>query len=209
MEEIDKIESKRRKAIINSAMKEFSENNYQKASTNTIVQNAGISKGLLYHYFGTKANLYRYLAEFAFKIVEEKIIEGLDWTQKDLLLRLKQIAMIKFQVFEEYPYLVDFSVKLFQDKSIDKMMRQKPTFPLDLYRQIYQKNINHFLFKDEVDENKAIQIIQWTFEKQSEEWLEKFKKIDQTFDLKIIEDEVNQYIDLLRIAFYKEGENNL
>jgi len=44
----------KRQAIINAALREFSLNNYATASTNKIVSNANISKGILYHYFGSK-----------------------------------------------------------------------------------------------------------------------------------------------------------
>gem|GEM_PF-5223972 len=44
----------KRQAIINAALKEFSINHYATASTNKIVSNANISKGILFHYFGSK-----------------------------------------------------------------------------------------------------------------------------------------------------------
>ena len=37
--------------MINAALKVFAMNGYQKASTDDIVKEAGISKGLLFHYF--------------------------------------------------------------------------------------------------------------------------------------------------------------
>ena len=44
--------------MINGALKVFALNGYQKASTDDIVKEAEISKGLLFHYFGSKAGLY-------------------------------------------------------------------------------------------------------------------------------------------------------
>ena len=37
--------------IINGALEEFTKNGFEKASTNVIVKNAGISKGALFKYF--------------------------------------------------------------------------------------------------------------------------------------------------------------
>lgn len=48
------VNPEKKERMINSALKEFSVNTFQKASTNTIVEEAGISKGLLFHYFGNK-----------------------------------------------------------------------------------------------------------------------------------------------------------
>ena len=55
MEKIFKnIDIEKRDRIINSALEEFSKNRFEKASTNNIVKNANISKGLLFHYFANK-----------------------------------------------------------------------------------------------------------------------------------------------------------
>lgn len=83
-------------AIIDSGMKEFSKNTFKKTSTNKIVKDAGISKGLLFHYFGAKVRLYECLEYFSVQMVTEEIIGKLDWNQEDIFLRLKEIARIKF-----------------------------------------------------------------------------------------------------------------
>ena len=47
-----------RQKIIDAALKEFGQHGYEGASTNQICLSAGISKGLLYHYFKSKENLF-------------------------------------------------------------------------------------------------------------------------------------------------------
>ena len=44
--------------MINAALKLFAENGYRRASTDDKVKEAGISKGLLFHYFISKIGLY-------------------------------------------------------------------------------------------------------------------------------------------------------
>ena len=52
MDEIlKKMDQDKRERIINSSLEEFSKNKFEKASTNTIVKNANISKGLLFRVF--------------------------------------------------------------------------------------------------------------------------------------------------------------
>ncbi len=53
------VETEKRQRIINAAIDEFMKG-YCKANTDIIVNNAGISKGLLFHYFGTKKKLTEY-----------------------------------------------------------------------------------------------------------------------------------------------------
>lgn len=197
------VDIEKRDNIINSAMKEFSRNTFQKASTNIIVEDAGISKGLLFHYFGSKANLYKYLEYFSIKIIMEGIIDELNWEEKDIFLRLKEISMIKFKVFQRYPYLADFSLVVFQDKTLEEIMNINPDFPLDLYSQIYTHNIDYSLFKEDIDIKRAINIIQWTLEKYSEEFRRSIKDGSSEFDYKAIEKEIYMYIDMLKVCFYK------
>lgn len=197
------LDVEKRDNIINSAMKEFSKNTFQKASTNVIVEDAGISKGLLFHYFGTKDKLYRYLEYFSMNIITEKIVDGLDWDQRDIFLRLKEISMIKFKIFQQYPYMADFSLKVFQDKTVDDIMHINPDFPLKLYSQIYTYNIDYSLFKENIDIKRAINIIQWTLEKYGDEFRRSIKVGREEFDYKTIEKEYYQYIDMLKICFYK------
>ena len=51
--------------MINAALKVFSLNGYRHASTDDIVQEAEISKGLLFHYFGSKAGLFAFVYEYS------------------------------------------------------------------------------------------------------------------------------------------------
>jgi AcrR family transcriptional regulator len=48
----------RRAQILSCARRLFSERNYASVSTSEIAQEAGVARGLLHHYFGTKRDLY-------------------------------------------------------------------------------------------------------------------------------------------------------
>lgn len=48
----------KQEAILAAGIEEFSQKSYLDASTDSIVQRCGISKGLLFHYFGSKRNFY-------------------------------------------------------------------------------------------------------------------------------------------------------
>lgn len=196
------VDREKRDRIINSAMKEFSTNTFQKASTNIIVEDAGISKGLLFHYFASKDKLYKYLEYFSIKVITESIIDELDWNQKDIFLRLKEVSMIKFKVLQKYPYLTDFALMVFQDKTVEEIMHINPDFPLELYSQIYTHNIDYSLFKEDIDVKRAINIIKWTIEKYGDEFRRSLKDGSMKFDYKDIEKEIYVYIEMLKACFY-------
>ena len=113
------LDEKKRIKIINSAMEEFSNNTYDKASTNRIVENAGISKGSLFNYFGSKEKLYKDLEMFSITEMIDAIIEKLNWEETDILNRIKDIVTIKMEVLHKYPYLLGFSKRITANKSIE------------------------------------------------------------------------------------------
>jgi len=48
--------NEKQKIIIDAALRTFGANGYKKASTNDIAFAAGVSKAMIFHYFGTKKN---------------------------------------------------------------------------------------------------------------------------------------------------------
>lgn len=204
MDEIFKnIDVKKRDRIINSALEEFSKNKYDKASTNNIVKNANISKGLLYHYFASKKELFEYLESFVMMTIINEIQEELDWNVSDFFIRIKEIVKIKFEVTHRYPYIFNFAVIVFANRTVEELQKIYEGFSPNLYNKIYTYNIDYTMFKDGIDIKKALTIIRWTFEKYSEELFEKHIKNNEDFDYKALEQEINQYIEVLRDAFYK------
>ena len=61
--------------IMNAALKVFTKNRYKHASTDVIIKEAGISKGLLFHYFTSKAGLYSFLYAYCVKYVQMERIQ--------------------------------------------------------------------------------------------------------------------------------------
>ena len=204
MEEIFKnVDPEKRDRIINSALEEFSKNRFEKASTNNIVKNAGISKGLLYHYFTSKKSLYDYLEVFAVKTMVNAISEEVDWEKKDLFIRIKQVIVIKFRVLVRYPHLVSFSKVMYEKKSIDDIKKMADKYTPDIYNEIYNRNIDFGMFKDNVDVKRAVKMTQWTLEKLSEEWLTQLKPSNRDIDYEGFIEEIDEYLKMLKESFYK------
>ena len=64
-EAFEKLSADKKELILSAGMKEFSQKPYKEASTDSITKACGISKGLLFHYFGSKKALYFYCLESA------------------------------------------------------------------------------------------------------------------------------------------------
>ncbi|MEA3422927.1 MAG: TetR/AcrR family transcriptional regulator [Bacillota bacterium] len=206
MEEIlKKLDSDKRDRIINSALDEFGSNSYDKASTNNIVKNAGISKGLLFHYFKSKQELYDYLEKFVIQKMMDVILEKIDWNETDIFNRIKQIAIIKMGVIAKYPGIETFGKVIYERKSMNEIKAMAENLIPDIYHQVYTKNINMNRFKDHMDSRMVIRIIQWTLEKYAEEQMEIMRKTGNKMDYSEIISGMDVYMDILRQAFCKEG----
>ena len=93
LEKFEKINNEKKEKIIKSAIKEFIEEGFTGASTNTIVKNAGISKGSLFNYFENKENLYIYLV----KINMEKLLSNFKEKQKEI----KSLKFLHMMIYKE------------------------------------------------------------------------------------------------------------
>ena len=64
--------------MINASLKVFAMNGYAHASTDDIVREAGISKGLLFHYFVSKLGLYSFIYDYSIRYVILELTTGVD-----------------------------------------------------------------------------------------------------------------------------------
>lgn len=94
--------------MINGALKIFALNGYQKASTDDIVKEAGISKGLLFHYFGSKAGLYIFVYEYSSRYMSMELQRAISLREKDFFRLLMQMEDAKNVLLRNYPYMQKF-----------------------------------------------------------------------------------------------------
>ncbi|MGN0131321.1 MAG: TetR/AcrR family transcriptional regulator [Lachnospiraceae bacterium] len=94
--------------MINGALKIFALNGYQKASTDDIVKEAGISKGLLFHYFGSKAGVYTFVYEYSARYMSMELQRAVSLRERDLFRLLAQVEDAKNILLRNYPYMQKF-----------------------------------------------------------------------------------------------------
>ena len=67
----------KRRAFIETALKEFADNNYDSASINKIIKELNIARGSVYQYFTDKLDLWLYLKEYS-ELQKVKHIQSVD-----------------------------------------------------------------------------------------------------------------------------------
>ena len=126
-DKLDALPDEKRKNILSAALTEFAEHGYLNASTNRIVKAAGISKGLLFHYFDSKKKLFLYVLDHTINHLMQKMSTYAVQLSGDFFEQLGQYSMIKMRLGieepEMYHILYDVYVNLPDDIKEDLMER--------------------------------------------------------------------------------------
>lgn len=89
--------------ILRAAIEEFGEKGYSDASLNTLLSNNGLSKGMVYHYFTNKDELYLGCAAECF----ERLMEALSQVEYsgNAMKTLHDYFEVRTRFFQEHPML--------------------------------------------------------------------------------------------------------
>lgn len=186
--------------IINAAMKEFAQKGFDNASTNEIVKAAEIAKGLLFHYFKNKQQLFLFAYDYGSELVLTDFYKKFDLEEPDFFARIRQISKLKFEILHKYPEIFHFLEVAYIEPSIvvkDDLALRKQQLINNNLSKIFT-GIDRSLFKEGLDLKKVIQIIQWTFEGFSTDILK-----TAPIEYEKFFDEVDSYIELFKQSFYK------
>lgn len=194
--------------ILNSAFNEFSHKQFKEASTEEIAINAGISKGALFQYFGTKKQLYLYIYNYGYEVLLEEMYGRVDFTNPDLLWRFKESTTVKMSLYCKYPTLFDFIMYSYtkeRDNDIKAQTNKElEARSFEMYAKMFAY-LDYSLFKDEYDAQHVVSIITWTLEGYANKESAKLIKEDFAIDkYELWIKEVDELMRTLRKAFYKE-----
>lgn len=201
----ENLKLEKQKQIIDAALKEFTLNGFENSSTNEIVKNANISKGSLFNYFNSKKDLYVYLLNYSMQIIEN-FYEEIDLNETDIFKRIGNIGLQKLKIHKEFPYVFDFlaSAQLEESTEVKSIIQEKvDTIYNSGIKEIYMY-IDYSKFRDDIDIEKAIEILNWTMFGFGEKVIKKIDtfKDSTEFGKKTLE-EWEHYADILKDNFYK------
>lgn len=202
------LDEEKRERIINAALGEFAQRGYKNASTNEIVKNADISKGLLFHYFGNKKSLFLFLIDYAINIFADGFYSRINYDETDILKRWGQIVLLKIELIQKYPSLYTFLLTAFSDDSTE-IKHELENIDKSLVEDAYKRlltNIDTTVFKSDMDPEQVIKIIVWVTQGFSNEELEKLRNIPDyktVFNVASLIPKFDTYMELLKKVFYK------
>ncbi|MDP4108630.1 MAG: TetR/AcrR family transcriptional regulator [Bacillota bacterium] len=190
-EKFSRLKEDKRDRILNAALAEFGDRGYKNASTNNIVEAAGIAKGLLFHYFPTKKDLFIYLYDFCLMTLNDNLIGKAGELDNDLFARWIHITAIKKELTERYPDIFRFMTTASKEENkAVKGYTQNARLYLLATNKLYAQ-VDKSKFRDGLDAGRCLDIIFWTLK-----GLEERNSAPE--DMKI-------YLDILRDLMYKES----
>lgn len=200
------LDKEKQDRIINAAIKEFAQKGYSSASTNEIVKEAGISKGLLFHYFQNKKQLYLFLFDYCYELLADEFYKKINFSEVDFFKRIRHAVLIKMDLLSKYPDIFKFIEEAYFEEStvikIELGNRIKELTDIN-FGKVYE-GIDMTKFREDVDIQKILKIITWTFEKLSEEELNKVKlSSTHEIDFQQLQIKAEEYFEVLTTCFYK------
>ena len=179
--------------MINGAVEVFAKNGYKHASTDDMVKTVGVSKGLWFHYFGSKEGIYVFVYDYCVKYMLLELSTIVDENEKDYFELIKQIAMTKTKVGKSYPYLTIFLEEAAHETE------QEPVRKTEASRQIYEERMGALQRSAEI-ENIPDKARRERIKKMIDFCISSIirEKTIEAADSEVIFREIKAYIDLVR-----------
>ncbi|MDR1563374.1 MAG: TetR/AcrR family transcriptional regulator [Oscillospiraceae bacterium] len=200
-----KLDEEKRERILTAAYDEFLEKGYGEASTNALTKKAGISKGLLFRYFGSKEGLYKFLMIESARRIAHKALSALPSEQGDVFAIIKGIVQHKIAVCLTFPKETNFLIAAWNTNLPDSLREQRKqmTSISNNYFDIVCDLLDDSLLRVNLEKTVAAEIIAWVCEKFSDKVL--FGGIvginEESWNH--ISEDLDKYMDALRCGLYK------
>lgn len=188
--------------MINAALKVFSLNDYRRASTDDIVKEASISKGLLFHYFKNKAGLYEFIYAYSMKYLAIELYQTVSINEHDFFELIRQTQQAHLAVMKQYPYMIMFLSKADEEKDEEVLpyLTEKRVERKKEYRAIFDRT-DMDGWKQGVDTEVAKNIIRFTLQ-----GIEKAYLHSDDFIPEELTGKIEEYMNFLQPGMYELSE---
>lgn len=200
MEKFKELTEEKQLPIIEAALKCFGKHGYKKASMSDIAQNSGVSKPMLFHYFGTKKNLYLFLTEYVRKVILDGYKRNEIDAYDDLFERIILASKMKMVILEKYPHILKFIISMFEetDRTVTASTKKiKPDGQRLSYDLVVREEDAH-KFKGGVDIDVIMRMIFLMAEGYAHEMS------DEQCDFDKVTEEFEKTMHMLKNNLYKE-----
>ena len=185
--------------MINAALKVFALQGYRHASTDDIVREAAISKGLLFHYFGSKLGVYTFIYDYSVRYINLELKSTVDPKERDMFLLLKQTEAARMHAMRGYPYMQQFLNRSMSEDVSEALLaiEAKRNSLTDTYDAICQQ-MDFSALPAGTDGEKLCKMLDFTIKGLM---TERFQ--DASFQPEMLYEEICSYLDMVRHLVYR------
>lgn len=208
-ERLESLPEEKRKNILNACLTEFAEHGYLNASTNRIVKAAGISKGLLFHYFENKKKLFLYVLDYTINQLMQKMSTYSVTLSGDFFEQIGQYALIKMRIGIEEPemYHILYDVYVNLPKEIKDELMQRYGQILSDSRKDFIMTMDKTRLREGITAEMAVNLIIDFLDGYYQRNIELFKTKTPDELLAYINDmldDIMGYLNIIKRGLYKD-----
>lgn len=199
------IEDKKQR-ILEACILEFADKGYEKASTNAIIKEAKISKGILFHYFGNKKSLFLYIVEHCLQFLLTEYRKYPLEKSGDIFDRIMEFGMLKLKISHANPNISKLIVHAFMNSPMgirSEIQNKYKKLSNEIMPEIF-KDIDFSKFRNGINPEKAQEIIMLFLMSLQEKYNRKYQGREQELldDVDKIMEEYKEYIEVLKYGIY-------
>ena len=183
--------------MINAGLKVFAKNGYRHATTDDIVKEAGISKGLLFHYFDNKVGAYVFLMDYSVRFLLLELSRAVKKDTFDFFDLHQQIEKGKLQVLRNYPYMQAFLDRAFEETCLEALQEceeQKEAYEKAM--NAYYAQVREHEFKHQVTMEQMQEMLRYIIKGITAEHM-----VLDTMQPELMYRQVFEYIEMIRKAY--------
>lgn len=204
------LSEEKKEQILEAALGEFSQKGYAKASTNSIIQTAGVSKGLLFHYFGSKKLLYLSTLDRCIDYYETYFDQRIRQMPKDVIQRVIEINLIKLEIFKQRPWYHNLLLNAFleppEELSQEINLRQQKLSAK--YMPLVIQDIDKSIFRRGIDPDRATELVLAITDSLSQKYIKMFRETrdPNNIDLTAFVRELDLYLGMVKYGIYERED---
>lgn len=202
MEKFLNLPVEKQNVIIDAALKTFATHGYRKTSISDFSGASHISKAMVFHYFGTKKELYLYLVATCVDSISTEVVEKFDQQMTDLFDRILYTSQLKISLLKKHPNISAFiqSAYLEEDEEVKEELRM--IFSKDqgetIGKQVALEGADLTKFKEDVDPKLVMNMMEWI----SDGYMSRMSQTGDT-DMEEFYRVFEQCLQLFKRNFYK------
>lgn len=199
------LEPQRRDAILNAALKEFTQKGFDDASTNVIAKDSGISKALMFHYVNNKQELLLVTYDYFIQLLDNQFFAKMNFLEPDIFGQLRQSYLLQIDLIKQYPWIFELnklSATTKSDEINKELEKRAQRIQLLSCDQMFE-NIDIFKFKTGLNIELCKKFIIWSNIGFTNQILDQIRNTEALqIDSEHIISLLDEYFDELRKIFY-------